>query len=401
MNVNALDLSAGSGGVSLGLHLIGLTDLGFEISNDECATRDAAGFLTVRADLSQLDPTEFVGAEGLWDSSPCPDFSVAGKGAGRTGKSGWLVDEKMRWIKACKPKWIACENVPGVLPIFREQCLELATMGYSTWAGCISSEEFGVPQTRDRAYLMAHFDHPVAPPQSTHQSYVFGVPAQEVTTIFGTLRPWVSMAEALTWGMTERPALTLPTAGGTRGGMGDGMGDGMGGSGARATLHAEKDRGAWSVNTGRDWKKGGTREDAQTIPFTEPAPAPALTAIAGPQWQLQPGKFATMVNGNRRLYGGDDPSPTLAFGHDAAQWCWVRPATTIAAGSRSEDAIKLTPPEALALMGMPVDYPLQGSRTAAFRQIGNGVCPPVAAAIVGELVGADWRAALDEVRGGR
>lgn len=444
MNVDFLDLFGGCGGVSLGAALLGLTDLGFELGAEECATRDAAGFLTVRGDLSQLDPSEFTGAEGLWDSSPCPDFSVAGKRAGRAGKSGWLVDEKMRWIKACKPRWIGCENVPGVEPIFREQALELQSMGYRTWVGCLSSEEYGVPQTRNRCYLMAHRDHDVSPPAPTHQPYEYGVPAQEVTTIFGTLRPWVSMAEALGWGVGEVSLL-----------RGDGMIERHGERPGRQTgepsfavtthardwtvrtnnqtssrlgeddshYHRSVDAPApvvtgrtdlWSVNTGRDWKPGGTRADAQTIPFTEPAPAPALTAIAGPQWVLQPGKYATVDYGNRRLYEPDEPAPTLAFGHDSAQWCWVRPATTIAGdtrcfapgghhepGQQSEGAIKLEVWEALLLQGMPMHYPVQGSRTAAFRQVGNVCVPPMSAAIVGEMLGLDWRAALDDVRGGR
>lgn len=385
MDVDALDLFAGMGGVSLGMHLLGLTDLGFELGDEECATRDAAGFLTVKADLSELDPAEFVGAEGLWDSSPCPDFSIAGNRAGESGKSGWLVREKMRWIKACKPKWIGCENVPGVEMIFREQALELQAMGYSTWAGCLSAEEYGVPQTRNRAFLMAHYDHGVTPPPPTHQAYRVGVPAQEIQSIFGTLRPWVSMAEAL-WGSRlcscspRHPAPSRPR------------------------------------RRGRDWKSGGSRADAQTIPFTEPAPA--LTAIAGGQWRLQPGKQGKVGQpehlGNRRLYEPDEPAPTIAFGHDSAQWCWVRPSTTIAGdprcfapgghhepGEQSKDAIKLEPFEALLLQGCPGDYPVQGSRTASFRQIGNVCCPPVAAAIIGEMLGLDWRGALDDVRGGR
>ena len=181
----------------------------------------------------------------------------------------------------------------------------------------------------------------------------------------------------------------------------------------------ERERGAWTLNTGRDWKLGGTRDDAQKRSLTEPAPA--LSAIAGPQWLLQPGKQGKAGDpahiGNRRLYEPDEPdepAPTIAFGHDSAQWRWVRPAATIAGdprvfqpgghhqmGEQSENAIKIEPWEALLLMGMPMNHPLQGTRTAQFRQIGNGCCPPVVAAIVGELVGADWRAALDEVRGGR
>lgn len=309
--------------------------------------------------------------------------------------------------------------------MFREQALELQAMGYWTWVGVLSAEEYGVPQTRRRAHLMASLDHPVGPPAPTHQGYVPGVPAQEVHAWTGTLRPWVSMAEALGWGCTERPFTTLPTAGGSRGGMGDGAG----GSGGRATIEREGERGAWQVNTGRDWKVGGSPADAQTIPFTEPAPA--LTAIAGSQWLLQPGKYVTDKVENRRLYEPDEPAPTIAFGHDAASWCWVRPSTTIAgdpritapvhhdngsqgktpidadadAVRRGEDPgdrpIKLTVQEALALQAMPTNYPLVGSRTAQFRQVGNLVTPFTAASLIGEVLGLDWVSAIDAVTNGR
>lgn len=622
---DAIDLFGGAGGAAMGMHLLGLTEHGIEWGEQECATREAAGFAVTRGDVSKLDPTGWAGVEGMWASPPCPDWSVAGKGKGRDGKTGWLVDEPIRWAKAIRPRWIAMENVPPVEAVFREQALELQAMGYWTWVGVLSAEEYGiviacplheanpaagagfswsptspgtasrvwtpaeavllapsvelsrayeyalryaesawtgldttsvslawtaavglrgimdgargatlperaerlaallerpdptilrgegvdtwmseatsmfgsmgdtdasivlwlsdywavlsrakkwstisteilrttirrilrciaatlitctgtgsvgrrggcglctdwaVPQTRRRAHLMASLDHPVGPPAPTHQSYVPGVPAQEVHTWTGTLRPWVSMAEALGWGCTERPFTTLPTAGGSRGGMGDGAG----GSGGRATIERERERGAWMVNTGRDWKVGGTRQDAQTIPFT--APAPALTAIAGSQWLLQPGKYVTDKVENRRLYEPDEPAPTIAFGHDSASWCWVRPSTTIAgdpritapvhhdngsqgkapidadadadAVRRGEDPgdrpIKLTVQEALALQAMPTNYPLAGSRTAQFRQVGNLVTPFTAASLIGEVLGLDWVSAIDAVTNGR
>lgn len=421
---DAIDLFGGAGGAAMGMHLLGLTEHGIEWGEQECATREAAGFAVTRGDVSALDPNEWTGVEGMWASPPCPDWSVAGKGKGRDGKTGWLVDEPIRWARALRPRWIAMENVPPVEAVFREQALELQAMGYWTWVGVLSAEEYGVPQTRRRAHLMASLDHPVGPPAPTHQSYVPGVPAQEVHTWTGTLRPWVSMAEALGWGCTERPFTTLPTAGGSRGGMGDGAG----GSGGRATIERERERGAWMVNTGRDWKVGGTRQDAQTIPFT--APAPALTAIAGSQWLLQPGKYVTDKVENRRLYEPDEPAPTIAFGHDASSWCWVRPSTTIAGDPRvwppghkvnsgdrerlgaeeadekygdraGRESIKLTVYEALALQAMPTNYPLVGSRTAALRQVGNLVTPFTAASLVGELLGLDWRAAIDAVTNGR
>ena len=49
------------------------------------------------------------------------------------------------------------------------------------------------------------------------------------------------------------------------------------------------------------------------------------------------------------------------------------------------EPIRLTVPEALILQGFPADYPVRGTRTKQFEQIGNAVPPPLAAAIVAAL----------------
>jgi len=51
------------------------------------------------------------------------------------------------------------------------------------------------------------------------------------------------------------------------------------------------------------------------------------------------------------------------------------------------DAIRLTIRDALILQGFPPDYPVQGTRTAQFRQVGDAVPPPLAAAVIAALTG--------------
>lgn len=406
---DALDLFGGAGGAAVGLHLLGLTEVGIEWGEDECESRRAAGFEVTQGDVAAADPADYAGIEGLWMSPPCPDWSVAGKGAGMEGESGWLVNEVPRWVKAIRPRWVACENVPPVLPIWQEFTHLLADLGYRTWAGCLSSEEYGVPQTRNRAYLLAHRDRSVGAPTPSHQPYVFGQPAEEIVTLTGVLRPWVSMAEALGWmaGSEVNTRGNRRTSGGN-----EFTAD------ALSWALTEKAR-SWTLNTGADWKPDGDRASAQTREGDEPAPTVRHQSIS---WQLIPGGGGYEGGGNRRPYSGDEPAPTIAFGHDASTWVWRRPATTVQGDARvfspgghmgndgrdndymigrSQDAIRVEPWEALVLQSMPANYPLVGTRTSQFRQVGNLVPPFMVTAIVGEMLGLDWLSAIDAVTGGR
>ncbi|KFG02520.1 hypothetical protein IQ62_01525, partial [Streptomyces scabiei] len=79
-----LDLFAGPGGWSEGLRqFLGLHDVGLEWDEAACRTREAAGHLTVRVDVSCFVLGPVVGRVwGLIASPPCTKFSAAGDGFG-------------------------------------------------------------------------------------------------------------------------------------------------------------------------------------------------------------------------------------------------------------------------------------------------------------------------------
>jgi site-specific DNA-cytosine methylase len=52
---------------------------------------------------------------------------------------------------------------------------------------------------------------------------------------------------------------------------------------------------------------------------------------------------------------------------------------------------RLTPEECMALMAWPEGYPVQGTKTSRYRQIGNSCCPPVVEALAREVVRAGGR----------
>ena len=282
----------------------------------------------------------------------------------------------MRWVEALHPEWIACEQVPPALPVWRQFATHFETLGYNVWCGVLNAANYGVPQTRKRAFLIASRTHQVQPPEPTHAK-------NPEPSLFGQLEPWVTMADALGWGRTK-PAWTL--AGGTGAGGADQMM--QGGSGARKQTADE---------------------------------------IANGEWVLNPG--ISSGHNHKRFYRTQEPAPTLAFGHDSAGWKWEtlwpmeRPSTTVmgidrvahpkhrgegesqfpvgrtfttqqcANGEVDNDGpitIRLTPQDALLLQSFPHDYPIQGPKTKQFEQIGNAVPPQLAAHVLAAATGTTY-----------
>jgi DNA (cytosine-5)-methyltransferase 1 len=187
--------------------MLGLEDVGIEFDKAACATREAAGHQTICADVSAYPTAQFVGnTTGLIASPPCQDFSVAGKKAGMDGARAQLITEVLRWVEELQPEWVACEQVPPVLKIWESYAEVLEGWGYSTWTGRLNAADFGVPQTRKRAFLLASRVRPVAPPQPTHCS-------APVEGLFGGPKPWVTMGQALGWGeirQMQQPPVPSP-----------------------------------------------------------------------------------------------------------------------------------------------------------------------------------------------
>jgi DNA (cytosine-5)-methyltransferase 1 len=237
--------------------------------------------------------------------------------AGRMARNVSLVWQPARWVAALRPRWVALEQVPAVLPLWEAMARGLEVHGYRCWTGVLSAERYGVPQTRKRAVLLACLDRQPQPPEATHQAYVPGEPAREgEPDLFGPgLKAWVSMAQALGWGMTERPVTTV-TAGSSRQGGPDPL---DGGSGARATIRRERDEGRWVVKTRGD---SGREHDE----FSADAPSRAITGKSG-SWErlaeADPDDIEIDVNrgagmleryGERRPRKGSEPAPTIRGG---------------------------------------------------------------------------------------
>lgn len=245
-----VDLFAGVG-VGVACKALGAREFGVEINEAAVATRDANDMVTIYRDVWGSDALPFaMSAHGvnvwkdewtLWASPPCQTFSMAGNGAGRRAlndvlgiierrqyvdmaelreQAALLGDERiglvltpLHYAHRFRPMFIALEQVPPVLPVWQAMAEELRALGYSVWTGNLQAEQYGVPQTRKRAFLIARRDGFIAaPPVPTHSKYYSRTPEK----LDPGVKKWVSMAEALEasarWPQS-RPAPTV-TGGG-------------------------------------------------------------------------------------------------------------------------------------------------------------------------------------------
>lgn len=114
-------------------------------------------------DITKIDWSTVPDFDLLTGGSPCQDLSIAGKRAGLEGARSGLFYEYMRAVKEKRPKYFIWENVKGALSSnkgfdFAAVLNEMAEAGYSLWWQVLNAKDFGVPQNRERIFVVGFRD---------------------------------------------------------------------------------------------------------------------------------------------------------------------------------------------------------------------------------------------------
>lgn len=168
--MNFLDLFSGIGGFRLGFERNGHTPVGY-VEIDKFARQsynamyDTTGEWTA-TDITKVSDEEWSKFNGSVDiiagGFPCQAFSIAGKRLGFLDSTkGTLFFEIARAAKQIKPRYLFLENVKGLLNhdsgnTFRTILNTLDELGYDVEWRVLNSKDFGVPQNRERVYIIGH-----------------------------------------------------------------------------------------------------------------------------------------------------------------------------------------------------------------------------------------------------
>lgn len=181
--MNAVDLFAGAGGLSLGLTQAGI-DVVFanEIEPDFAQTYRLNHPQThlCEGDIAEIDfvkEVEQLGFLGEIDlvagGPPCQGFSTVGKKQLRDPRNS-LFNQFLRCVDELEPQFVLFENVAGFMTMYEGRVYEtlleeLTQRGYACDARILNPVDFGLPQFRKRTIVIgSRLDHLIEWPIPTH-----------------------------------------------------------------------------------------------------------------------------------------------------------------------------------------------------------------------------------------
>jgi DNA (cytosine-5)-methyltransferase 1 len=112
-------------------------------------------------DITKIEPEKLPSFDLLVGGFPCQSFSIAGKRLGFHDTRGTLFFDIARILAEKRPRRLVLENVKGLLShdsgkTFQTILEVLADLGYSVEWQVLNSKNFGVPQNRERVFIIGY-----------------------------------------------------------------------------------------------------------------------------------------------------------------------------------------------------------------------------------------------------
>lgn len=165
-----LDLFCGAGGLSYGFEQAGfkpILGVDFNASALETYQKNHKDSQILCGDLTSHELKQKIigiarnnNIDGILGGPPCQGFSLKGKKLGLDDSRNYLFKEYLEIVKAIDPEFIVMENVKALTnktnEYFLNQILtDLENMGFFVQHKVLNAKDFGVPQSRERVFIIA------------------------------------------------------------------------------------------------------------------------------------------------------------------------------------------------------------------------------------------------------
>ncbi len=166
--MQGIDLFSGAGGMSLGAEACGIS-VRYAVEMDSAATQtfsaNHAKTTLFSSDIRKVKASHFTNLNRseplvVFGGPPCQGFSTSNQ-TNRTidNDNNWLFREYLRIVREVRPDWVVFENVKGLVEtqggFFLDAVLNgFKKLGYTTTTFVLNSADFGVPQKRNRLFIV-------------------------------------------------------------------------------------------------------------------------------------------------------------------------------------------------------------------------------------------------------
>jgi DNA (cytosine-5)-methyltransferase 1 len=371
-----VDLFAGAGGLAEGFRQAGwrvllANDYDADASETFILNFPEAGFLF--GSVTDIDPVDLRRRAGLRRKQldcliggpPCQSFSYNNHQRSATDERAGLFRAYLSIVEELLPRTLLMENVPGMLTIgggkiIKEICRRLAMLGYRCEIKVICAEEFGVPQTRRRLFIVGTRHDQCSPliPAGTH-----GPIKKSSNLRLQFVHRWTPRK-----GTRAKPLVTVDDA------IGD-LPVIRSGGGRKITNYRTPPKTAYQ----RLLRGRSKKVHDHTTQGLSPSVMERIKHVPqGGNWRdiprklLPPGMARARTSDHTKRYGRLDPSSlasTVLTKCDPHWGEYVHPTQNRAISIR----------EAARLQGFPDTFRFAGElKTKLYRQVGNAVPVPVA-----------------------